>query len=102
MEEKLNIQFEEIFLDYIEVLGNINIEDIKTGDKVYAENPETGEKGLKEVTYKVKYQNDIEIERTFISEEIVRQPVDKIIQIYTKVSPVKIYEKVREQMDKEK
>lgn len=29
--------------------GKIPIEDIEVGDKVYAENPETGEKGLKEV-----------------------------------------------------
>ena len=31
-----------------------------------------GKNGLKEVTYKVKYQNDVEIERTVISENIVR------------------------------
>lgn len=40
-----------------------------------------GVNGLKNVTYKVKYQNDIEIERTFIKEEIVKEAVDKIVQI---------------------
>lgn len=40
-----------------------------------------GVEGKKKVTYKVKYQNDLEIERTKISEEIVQEPVDKIIQV---------------------
>ena len=40
-----------------------------------------GKNGLKLVTYKVKYQNDIEIERTFISEEIIKEPVNKIVKI---------------------
>ena len=45
-----------------------------------------GQNGLKEVKYKVKYQDDIEVERTQISETIIKEPVDKIIQISTKVS----------------
>lgn len=40
-----------------------------------------GEEGLKKSTYKIKYQNDIEIGRTLISEEIIKQPVNKIIQV---------------------
>lgn len=40
-----------------------------------------GVNGLKNVTYKVKYQNDIEIERTLIKEEIVKEAVNKIIQV---------------------
>ena len=40
-----------------------------------------GKDGLKEVTYKVKYQNDVEIERTEISSNIIEEPVDKIIEI---------------------
>ena len=44
-----------------------------------------GKEGLKRVTYKVKYQNDTEIERTQISEEIVEEPVNKIIQVSSKV-----------------
>ena len=40
-----------------------------------------GRNGLKRTTYKVKYQNDIEIERTIIKEEIIKEPVDKIIKV---------------------
>ena len=43
-----------------------------------------GVEGKKRVTYKVKYQNDIEIERTKISEEIIQEPVNKIIQVKSK------------------
>lgn len=40
-----------------------------------------GKDGLKEVTYKVKYQNDIEISRTVIKEEIIKKAVNKIVQV---------------------
>ena len=40
-----------------------------------------GKDGLKEVTYKVKYQNNIEIEKTVISEVVLKQPVNKIVQV---------------------
>lgn len=42
-----------------------------------------GKDGLKEVKYKVKYQNDIEIERTEISSTIITQPVNKIVEVRT-------------------
>lgn len=40
-----------------------------------------GQNGLKKTTYKVKYQNDIEIERNLISEEIIKEAVEKIVQV---------------------
>ena len=45
-----------------------------------------GKDGLKQVTYKVKYQNDIEISRTVIKEEIVKKAVNKIVQVTTTTS----------------
>lgn len=42
---------------------------------------QNGRNGLKRATYKVKYQNDIEIERTLVKEEIIRNPVNKIVRI---------------------
>ena len=43
-----------------------------------------GVDGLKRVTYKIKYQNNIEIEKTEISSEIIKEPIDKIVEIRTK------------------
>ena len=40
-----------------------------------------GKDGLKEVTYKVKFQNDIEISRTVIKEKIIKKAVNKIVQV---------------------
>ena len=45
-----------------------------------------GKDGLKRVTYKVKYQNDIEIGRNAISEEILQEPVNKIVRVQSKVT----------------
>ena len=46
---------------------------------------QNGEEGLKKITYKVKYQNDTEIERIQISEEIVKEPVNKIVQVSSNI-----------------
>ena len=43
-----------------------------------------GENGIKEVTYKVKYKNNIEIERTEISSVVIKEPVAKVVQIQVK------------------
>ena len=40
-----------------------------------------GKDGLKETIYRVKYQNDVEIERTEISSTIIEEPVDKIVEV---------------------
>ena len=44
---------------------------------------QNGKNGLKEVTYKIKYQNDTEIERTEISSNIIKEPVNKIVEVRT-------------------
>lgn len=49
----------------------------ETKDQVLQE----GKEGKKEVTYRVKYQNDVEIERTEISSVVLEEPVNKIIQV---------------------
>ena len=43
-----------------------------------------GKDGLKEVTYKVKYQNDVEIEKKEISSKIIKKPVNKIVEVRNK------------------
>ena len=45
-----------------------------------------GKDGIKKVIYSVKYQNDIEISRTIEKEEIIKKPVNKIIQVTSTTS----------------
>lgn len=73
---------EQIEIPYETITKDISASGTETRDRVLQE----GENGLKEVKYKVKYQDDIEVERTQISETIIKEPIDKIIQISTKVS----------------
>lgn len=40
-----------------------------------------GKNGLKEVTYKIKYQNEVEIEKVQLSEKVIKEPVNKIVQV---------------------
>ena len=54
-----------------------------------------GVEGKKKVTYKIKYQNDIEIEKNKISEEIVQEPVNKIIQVKSKTTSSRSSSKTR-------
>ena len=94
-EEVSDVSKEEILGNYVTVTEKIITEqeeipyetvtkDIstETTDKVIQE----GQNGLKETKYKVKYQNDVEIEKSLISEQIIKEPVDKIIQISTKIA----------------
>ncbi len=45
-----------------------------------------GEDGIKEITYKVKYQNEEEIEKTKLSETVVKEPVNKIVQVQRNIT----------------
>ena len=40
-----------------------------------------GKDGIKEITYKIKYQNDVEIEKIQLSETVIKEPVNKIVQV---------------------
>ena len=52
----------------------------QTKDQVIQE----GKEGKKEVTYRVKYQNDVEIERTEVSSVVLEEPVNKVVQVRAK------------------
>lgn len=45
-----------------------------------------GKNGIKEITYKVKYQNKTEIERKKLSEKVIKEPVDKIVQVSSNIT----------------
>ena len=42
-----------------------------------------GVNGIREVVYRIKYQNGEEIERTEVSSTIIKEPVDKIVEVRT-------------------
>ena len=75
------IVVEQVTIPYETVTKNSGTSG-DTTDKVLQE----GKDGLKEVTYKVKYQNDVEIEKTVISEKVITEPVDKIVQVQKKAT----------------
>lgn len=72
---------EEIAIPFETVTKDISEGAERTKNKILQE----GEEGIKRVTYKVKFQNETEIERTQISEEIIKEPVNKIIQVNSNV-----------------
>ena len=78
--EKIEVKKEEI--PYETIKKDISDGAKSTKNKVLQE----GENGIKEITYKVKYQNNTEIKRTKISEKVIKKPVDKIVQVRSKVT----------------
>ena len=73
--ERVSIPFETI-------TKNVAGTSTDTTSKVLQE----GKEGIKEVTYKIKYQNDVELERTTLSETVIEEPVNKIVQVNKKVT----------------
>lgn len=71
------IVVEQVTIPYETITKNTTAATGNTTNKVLQQ----GKDGLKEVTYKVKYQNDVEIEKTLISEVVIQEPVNKIVQV---------------------
>lgn len=70
---------EQVVIPYETVTKNAT-EGTDTTNRVIQE----GKDGMKEVTYKVKYQNEVEIEKIVLSEVVVKEPVNKIVQVQKK------------------
>ena len=88
-EEILNNNYSKItektVVEQVEIPFETITKDVTTGsgtkqDRVVRQ----GENGIKEITYKIKYQNGEEIEKKEISSKIIKEPVDKIIEVRTK------------------
>lgn len=78
--EKIIVETEEI--PYETITKKVTDRTKNTKEQVI----QKGKNGKKEVTYKVKYQNDKEIERTEISSKVIEKPVDKIVQVRDKTT----------------
>ena len=96
IEKSSEVSTDDILNNYSKIIEKIVVEketipyetitkDVTTGsgtkqDRVVQE----GKNGVREVTYKIKYQNGEEIEKTEIKSEVIKEPVDKIVEIRTK------------------
>lgn len=94
--EEIKLDTEKITEDYTNIIEKIitEIEEIpfetitkdvsngseNTSNKII----QAGRNGQKKTTYKVTYKNDVEISREEISSEIIKEPVNKIVQVQTK------------------
>ena len=96
-EEELENNIEEIAENYSNITEEIiTVEeeipfetitkDVSNGSDTTNRVIQAGQNGIKEVTYKVKYKDDVEIERIELSSKVVKEPVNKIVQIQTKVT----------------
>lgn len=94
--EEININTEQIVEGYTNITEKIIIvteeipfetitKDVSNGSGLTANKIiQAGQNGEKKVTYKVTYKNDIEISRQEVSSEIIKEPVNKIVQVQTK------------------
>jgi len=92
-EKEKEITLETVMVNYTPIIEKIVVEKIpipyETITKDVSENAankrnrvvQAGKEGLKEVVSRVKYQNDVEIDRVILSETIIKEPVDKIVEI---------------------
>ena len=68
---------EQVEIPYETITKNMAGTSTDTKNKVLQQ----GKNGLKEVTYKIKYQNEVEIEKIQLSEKVITEPVNKIVQV---------------------
>lgn len=88
------ITTEQILESYVSVVEKIIVEQIQIPYETITKEAsgegikqnkivQNGRNGIKEVTYKIRYKNDIEIQRTEISTKIIKEPVNKIVEVRT-------------------
>ena len=78
---------EKIVVEQVEIPYETISKDVSNGNSNTAEKiVQAGQNGLREVTYKIKYQNDIEIEREEISSKVIKEPVNKVVHVQAKAT----------------
>ena len=95
--EVIDLNAEEIADDYTNITESIEVvieeipfetitKDISNGSELTTNQIiQAGRNGQKKITYKVKYKDDVEIYREEIASEVIKEPVNKIVQVQTKV-----------------
>jgi len=94
--EEIELNAEEIVDAYTNITEKIEVvietipfetitKDVSNGSGLTTNRiVQSGRNGQKKVTYKVKYKNDEEISREEIASEVIKEPVNKIVQVQTK------------------
>lgn len=73
---------EKLVVEQTSIPYETQTKDVSTGNGDKKEVvTQKGVDGIKETTYKVKYQNDVEISKTEVSSQVTKQPVTKIAEI---------------------
>ena len=92
-EEGVQTTLEELLNSYAPITEKIVTEQVEIPYETITKNTagtstdtknkilQQGKNGLKEVTYKIKYQNEVEIEKIQLSEKVITEPVNKIVQV---------------------
>ena len=76
---------EKIIKEQVKIAYETETKDLSTGKGAKTEKVvQNGVDGIKEITYKVKYLNGAEVEKTQISESTIKQPVNCIKEIRNK------------------
>ena len=76
---------EKVVTEEVEIPYETITKDVSNGSQTTQNRVvQKGENGLKRVTYRIRYQNGAEIEKTEISSEVIKEPVDKIVEVRTK------------------
>ena len=96
IENSSNVTAEDVLQNYSKIVEKIVTEKVKIPYETIKKDVSTGSgtkqdkvvqdgvDGIKEVTYKVKYQNEKEIEKVEISSKVIKKPINKIIEVRTK------------------
>lgn len=74
------IVVETVAIPFETVTKNVSDGAKETKNQVLQE----GKEGKREVTYRVKYQNEVEIDRKEINSVVIEEPVNKIVQVKAK------------------
>lgn len=92
-EENNEVNIEQLLGDYSTVIEKIITEQVEIPFETITKNADSsvegatnkvitqGQNGLKEITYKAKFRNDVEIERTVLEEKIIKKPVNKVVEV---------------------
>lgn len=80
--ENYNNVVEKVIVEEAKIPFETETKDLSTGKTAKREVvKQKGIDGISQTTYKVKYQNDVEISRTEISTAVTKKPVKKIVEI---------------------